>query len=87
MERHKARQRNPQYTLMVLKRQGYPLRRIRRAICILLEVEYSDLVRITGETRMSISHHLFGRRHTREVQEAIASYLGVNRADFFMEES
>lgn len=86
MKQRKSIKLNNQKTLLFLKRQGYPLRYIRRALCILSEIEDADMARPLGISRASVQLYINGLRHVRPIQEAIAAFLHVNREDLFTEE-
>jgi hypothetical protein len=86
MKRHNAIKKDNQKTLMFLKRQGYPLPLVRRALMLLNEIQDSDIARPLGVTRMSIALHILGLRRNPETQKTIAAYLRVDRSDLFTED-
>lgn len=76
---------NNQKTLRFLKRQGYPLRYIRRALCLMNEIEDADMARPLGVTRACVQQYINGLRYDHRIQDAIAAFLHVDREDLFTE--
>lgn len=86
MKQHESIKLNNQKTLLFLKRQGYPLKYIRRALCCLNEIEDKDMARVLGITRAAVQLYINGLRHVKPIQEAIAAFLHVDREDLFTEQ-
>ena len=72
-----------QTAVEILKELDYDLPRIRVALHKLTGISQPDMARMVGVSRQVITHHIAGRRHTPEVQEAIAKVWQVPTEELF----
>ena len=66
-----------------LKQIGYPLPRIRLSLHRLTGITQPQMAEMIGVTRQVITHHIAGRRHTPEIQDAIARIWQVPKEELF----
>jgi len=71
--------------VQLLKALDYELPRIRVALHKLTGISQPDMADMIGVSRQVITHHIAGRRHTTEVQEAIAKIWQVPKEELFDE--
>ena len=69
----------------ILKELDYDLPRIRVALHKLTGLTQPQMAEMIGVSRQVITHHVSGRRHTPEVQEAISRVWQIPTEQLFEE--
>ncbi len=70
-----------------LRKLGYPLPNVRRALQKLTGIKQRDIAKMLGVTRGNVAQHLGGQRSAPAVEEGIAKVLQVPREELFPDEA
>jgi len=69
----------------VLKKLGYPLNNIRKALHKLTGVSQPDMARLIGKSRQNITLTINGNRKNSETQQQIAEIWQIPKETLFKE--